>query len=94
MNDGPAETGTPGQPGETLPPAAGGHAPYEGAPVADVGNPTNPNEWPAPHLDTMPAIQSVPAAIAPNGYAPTPIPYPPDASHAQRIPPASQRSGT
>ncbi|MHB8647215.1 MAG: MFS transporter [Thermomicrobiales bacterium] len=91
MNDGPAETGTPGEPGGTLPPA---RMPLrEGSPVANVWHPAQGDEAAAlpdaPPLAT-PVAPGIPD-IALNGYVPAPPSYavvpesrpiPPDDIHA------------
>jgi hypothetical protein len=85
MNDGPAETGIPGEPGGTLP-SAHPPAPRDGSPVADAWYPTPGGEWPAPRPDTIAPDPFVPVDTAPNGHAAIPGPFaptPPVAGYAR-----------
>ncbi len=75
MNDGPVETGTPGEPGGTSPsmrpPARG-----DGPPVANVWYPTQHGASSAPP-DALTPGQTMPTNVTVNGYMATPIPYVP-----------------
>jgi hypothetical protein len=68
MNDGPAETGTPGEPGSTLPPA-----PRDDSPVANAWYLTQA----APRPDTIAPDYTMPADATPNGHAAMPSPFSP-----------------
>lgn len=68
MNDGPAETGIPGEPGAN--PAS---APRDDAPVAQAWYPAQGGAWAAPRHDAPPG-QPISPGAAPNGQVAAPIP--------------------
>jgi hypothetical protein len=70
MNDGPAETGTPGEPGSNLP-----LAPRDDSPVANAWYPAQAGAWPAPQPDTSAPNYIMPPGTAPNGHAAIPGPF-------------------
>ncbi len=68
MNDGPADTGIPGEPVGALPPV-----PRDGPPVANALYPAAGGEWPVPEAARIPA-PIAPADATLNGHAPIPGP--------------------
>ncbi len=66
MNDGPAETGTPGQPGGTLPPARTTPL-QEGSPIASTWDSAQGDEWTA--RPDAPVVPPGTPDVAPNGHA-------------------------
>jgi hypothetical protein len=72
MNDGPAETGTPGELGGAVSPA-----PRDDSPVANAWYPTQPGAWPATPPNAVAPDDVMPAHAPPNGHAATPGPFPP-----------------
>lgn len=75
MNDGPAETGRPGQPGGSVPPAYP-PAPHDDAPIASAWDVRQGGELPERPPAGMPPGQIMPPGIAPNGHVIAP-PYAP-----------------
>ena len=70
MNDGPAETGRPGEPGGTVPPA-----PRDDSPVANAWHPTPGDARPASRPDTIAPDDTMPADATPNGHTAMPGPF-------------------